>query len=425
MTLTKPSFFTAITSSWALFLGFGVLMLGDGLQNTLLAVRASLEGFPTAVTGLIMSTFYVGFLGGSILTPRIVERVGHIRVFGALASLASAAVLVHGVLVVPVTWGALRLVSGFCLAGLYVVAESWLNDRATNETRGQVLSVYMVITYIGVGGGQLLLNASSPRGYELFILTSVLISLALVPLLLSAGPAPKFTTQWNVRARELYAISPLAVVGTLGTGMAGGALFGMGPVYADSAGLSIAEISLFMTAVVLGAIMLQWPIGHLSDRHDRRQVLIAVTLLAAILATIAIPVMAHESIAATLIVVALFGGLSIPLYSLCIAHANDFLEPEQIVAASGGLVLVSGLGAIVGPVTVSLAMATLGPSGFFWGLAFIHFLIGVFGVYRVIRRRGKPVDEQGPYAPTTPRCSQVAVEWSQHTVLDRLDEEDT
>ena len=164
MTVTKTSFFTAIASSWALFLGFGVLMLGDGLQNTLLAVRASLEGFPTAVTGLIMSTFYVGFLGGSILTPRIVERVGHIRVFGALASLASAAVLVHGVLVTPVTWGALRLVSGFCLAGLYVVAESWLNDRATNETRGQILSVYMVVTYIGVGGGQLLLNAASPRG---------------------------------------------------------------------------------------------------------------------------------------------------------------------------------------------------------------------------------------------------------------------
>lgn len=232
-------------------------MLGDGLQSTLLGVRASLEGFPTAVTGLIMSTFYLGFLGGAVYAPRFVERVGHIRVFGALASLASAAVLIHGIIVTPVAWSLLRLLSGFCLAGLYIVAESWLNDRATNRTRGQLLSIYMVVTYAGVAGGQLLLNAADPQGLQLFILTSVLISVALVPLLLSAGPAPKFSRQSPLSLRALYTISPLGVVGAFATGMASGALFGFGPVYAESSGLSVSQISFFMTAALLGCTVFQ------------------------------------------------------------------------------------------------------------------------------------------------------------------------
>lgn len=400
---------TTTRRSRILLLGFGILMLGDGLQSTLLGVRASLEGFPTAITGLIMSTFYLGFLGGAVFAPRFVERVGHIRVFGALASMASAAVLIHGILVTPLAWSLLRLLSGFCLAGLYIVAESWLNDRATNKTRGQLLSIYMVVSYAGVAGGQLLLNAADPTGLELFILTSVLISVALVPLLLSAGPAPKFSAQSALSLRALYGISPLGVVGAFATGVASGALFGFGPVYAESSGLSVAQISFFMTAVLVGCTLLQWPIGHLSDTSDRRMVISVVTFLSAA-AAIAAAMVSSMSILMLMAIMALFGGLSIPLYSLCIAHANDYLEADQMVAASSGLVLASGVGAILGPITASLSMLLLGPKGFFWWLALIHLLMGVFAVYRMAKRRAKPVQEQSHYAPSTLHGSHVALE---------------
>jgi MFS family permease len=370
---------TTTRRSRSLLFGFGILMLGDGLQTTLLGVRASLEGFPTAVTGLIMSTFYLGFLAGALYAPRVVERVGHIRVFGALASMASASVLIHGIFVTPLAWSLLRLLGGFCLAGLYVVAESWLNDRATNRTRGQLLSIYMVVSYVGYAGGQLLLNAASPGGLELFVLTSVLISIALVPLLLSAGPAPRFSRQSTLSLRKLYVISPLGVVGALATGMASGALFGIGPVYAESTGLSVSQISLFMTAMLLGCTLLQWPIGRLSDALDRRLVISVTTFLAAAAAVAAVPVSAM-SIWTLMVLVAVFGGLAIPLYSLCIAHANDYLEPEQMVAASSALVLASGLGAVLGPISVSLCMSLIGPDGFFWWLAVIHVALGLFAV---------------------------------------------
>jgi MFS family permease len=401
--------------SRTLLFGFGVLMIGDGIQTTLLGVRASLESFPTAVTGLIMSTFYLGFLGGALYAPRVVERVGHIRVFGALASMVSAAVLIHGIFVTPLAWCLLRLLSGFCLAGLYVVAESWLNDRATNRTRGQLLSVYMVVSYVGYAGGQLLLNIADPMGLELFVLTSVLISMALVPLLLSAGSAPTFSKASRLSLRELYDISPLGVIGALVTGIASGGLFGIGPVYAESSGLSVSQISLFMTAMLLGCTLLQWPIGNLSDVLDRRLVITVVAFLAAAAALAAVPISAL-SLWTLFALMVVLGGLAIPLYSLCIAHANDYLEPEQMVAGSGGLVLASGVGAVLGPITASLAMASLGPDGFFWWLAAIHLAIGGFAVYRMNRRRAKPVEDQGHYAPSTPRGSQVAVELAQQVM---------
>lgn len=397
-------------------------MIGDGLQSTLLGVRASLEGFPTAVTGLIMSTFYVGFLGGAVYAPRVVERVGHIRVFGAMASLASAAVLIHGIVVTPLAWSLLRLLSGFCLAGLYVVAESWLNDRASNETRGQLLSVYMVVSYAGYAGGQLLLNTANPGGLELFILTSVLISVGLVPLLLSAGSAPTFSAQVTLGLGKLYRISPLGVMGALATGMASSALFGIGPVYAENSGLSLPEISFFMTAMLLGCTLLQWPIGHLSDLLDRRLVITVVTFLATAAAVAAVPVSALSTWM-LLVLMAVFGGLAIPLYSLCIAHANDYLEPEQMVAASSALVLASGVGAVLGPITASLSMSLLGPDGFFWWLALIHAALGGFAAYRMTKRRAKPIEDQGHYAPSTPHGSRVALEAAQHVMHEDQDDE--
>jgi MFS family permease len=348
----------AITSCWALLLGITLLLLGSGLQGSLLGIRAALEGFATIVTGLIMSGYYVGFVAGSMVAPRLVARVGHVRVFAALGALASTTVLMHALLVEPVTWTVLRLATGFCYAGLYVVTESWLNARADNAMRGQLLAVYVALCLVGMALGQLLLNVADPGGVELFVLVSVLVSLGVVPMLLSTGPTPAYEAPVKVRLRHLLSISPLGVVGLFGTVMVHGAFFGMGPVYAAEAGLSVREISLFMSAMLLGGIVLQWPVGRLSDSLDRRKVIALATLLAAGFALAA--GMAGGSEIGLLVAVALFGGMALPMYSLCLAHANDYLRPEEMVPASGSLILMASFGAALGPASASAAMALFG-----------------------------------------------------------------
>ena len=388
----------AIAATWALLLGMALLMIGNGLQASLVGLRATLEGFSTTTTGLVMSGFYVGFMLGSILTPMALRRVGHVRVFAALAAVASIAALGHAVFVEPVSWTVMRILTGLCYAGLYVVAESWLNDRATNQTRGQLLSVYVVISLGGMGVGQLLLNLASVRGFELFILASILVSVAVVPILLSAGPTPAFTASSRLGLRRLYALSPLGVIGTMGTGLANGVLIGMGAVFGDQAGLSAVQISLFMGAMFLGGLLLQWPIGRLSDRFDRRRVITFVTFLAAFAALGAI-VLSGISETGLFVFIALLGGLSLPLYSLCIAHANDHLEPSQMIAASAGLVLVMGVGASLGPLTAGALMSVVGADGYFWCLAVVHGAIGVFALYRMAARPTLPLDDQALYVP--------------------------
>jgi MFS family permease len=412
--------YLVVRSSWALFLGIAMMMLGNGLQASLLGLRATAEGFATGTTGLVMSAYYLGFLAGSTLTPRIVKNVGHVRVFSALASLASTAALVHAAFVEPWTWGAMRFVTGFCYAGLYIVAESWLNDRATNETRGQLLSVYMLMILGGVTGGQLLLNLADPNGFLLFVLASVLVSLALVPVSLTAGPAPAFDAPSKVGLLELYRISPLGVAGAMATGMAHGVLFAMGAVYADRIGLSVAQVSIFMGAAYLGGMIFQWPIGHLSDRFDRRRVMTAVTLLAAIFAVAAVSV-TSLSVAVLLLVMLLFGGMTLPMYSLCIAHTNDYLDPGQMVAASATLVLVGGLGASLGPPAAAALMALAGPHGFFLALGLIHAAIGGFALYRMSQRAPVPLDEQNPIVPVASGALPVAAALSAKTVRDHMD----
>ncbi len=398
-----------LLSTWALLLGFGILMLGDGLQATLLAVRADQEGFSATTTGLIMSAFYVGFLSGSLLAPKMMVQVGHVRVFAAFAALASAAILVHAVFVQVPVWIALRLVSGFCFAGLYVVAESWLNDRATNATRGKLLSLYMVVTYVGAGGGQLLLNLSDPGGYPLFVLTSILISIAVVPLLLSASESPHHEESVNVRMAELYRISPLGMFGMFMVGLVTATFFALGPVYARRLGLELKEISWFMSAAVAGTVVLQWPIGALSDRFDRRLVLIITSVLAGIAAIICIP-LTGTPIVSLLLAVALFCGLALPLYSVCIAYINDHLDPTQMIAASGTLVLVGGLGAVTGPLLVAMTMDWIGIAGFFWCLALAHLFTGLFGVWRMTRRRARTGGPRLSVTPTGMHASSAAYE---------------
>ncbi|MCP3689783.1 MAG: MFS transporter [Gammaproteobacteria bacterium] len=406
---TSSSFSSALFSSWALLLGFGVLMLGDGLQGTLLAVRADIEGFSATLTGLVMSAFYAGFLLGSVLSPRITAKVGHIRVFAAMAALASASILVHALFVDVYAWIALRLLSGFCFAGLYIVAESWLNDRATNESRGKLLSLYMVVTYLGVGAGQLMLNLAAPTDFPLFILTSVLISVAVVPLLLSAGSPPTFQESVSISVYDLYRISPLGIVSMFVVGLVTATFFALGPVYGQRIGLDIKNISYFMTAAVVGTILLQGPIGVLSDRFDRRIILTIVTLLTSVSAMLC--VFAREySEYVVLLSAGLFGGLAFPLYSVCIAYTNDHLKPNQMIAASGALVLVGGLGAIMGPVLVASIMDSFGEEYLFWSMAGAHALIGIFGLIRMAVRPPVPLDKQGSSTVAAIHPSGAAIE---------------
>jgi MFS family permease len=397
----------AVRSCWALLLGIALMMLGNGLQGSLLGIRASLEGFPTTVTGILMSGYFAGFLVGSVLTPKMVARVGHVRVFAALASLASSAILIHVVWINPTSWTAIRLISGFCYAGLYVVCESWLNDQATNQTRGQLLSVYMVVMLGGAAAGQGLLNVADPAGPNLFILVSVLVSLSLIPMLLSTGRTPLFEAPRPVGIRQLYRVSPTGVVGYFGTMMANGAYFGMGAVYGREIGLSVRDISVFVSLIMLGGMFLQWPLGRLSDAWDRRRVLTGVTFAAALFALLA-SAAAEHSLLGLFVLTALFGGTTLPLYSLCIAYTNDYLDRDQIVQASGTLVLIGGIGAVFGPITAALAMQSFGPPGFFWWMATIHAAIGLFALYRMTRRAAMPLAEQGSYVAVAPRVSPVA-----------------
>ena len=390
--------FAAIRSAWALFVGLGMIMLGNGLQNSLLGIRASAESFSTEITGLVMSAYFLGFLAGAVITPKVVGNVGHVRVFAALASTASAAALVHAVFVDPWIWGVMRFFTGFCYAGLYIVAESWLNDRATNETRGSMLSVYMLVVLGGIAGGQYLLNLSDPNTFVLFVLASVLVSMALVPISVSVGPAPDFSAPTPVGIGALYRTSPLGVVGSLGVGVANGAIFSMGAVYAGLAGLAISQIAVFMSLLILGGMTFQWPIGRLSDKLDRRQVLAGVTFTAALIGVFG-PVLSGGSVLGLYLTGFLLGGMSFPMYSLCLAHTNDYLTPKQMVGASGSLMLVNGTGAIFGPIVAAQVMANAGANSFFTFLGVVHAAVGCFALYRMSQRASVPLEDQGPSVP--------------------------
>lgn len=370
-----------------------------------------------------MSSFYLGFLVGSILTPSIVKSVGHIRVFAALAALASAAILVHALFISTAIWIGLRLTSGFCLAGLYVVAESWLNDKATNETRGQILSLYMIVTYIGVAIGQLLLNYADPSGFPLFILISILISIAVIPLLLSAGATPSFEESSNLKLLELIKISPLGSMGMFVIGFVSAAFFSVGPVYAKQIGLDLEFVSYFMAISVIGTIILQWPIGYLSDQFDRRRIIVIITVLAAGSALLC-SFIGNTSISLLLISVGAFGGLSLPLYSLCVAYTNDRLDPGQMVAASGSLVLISGIGAVLGPFMVSAIMQQFGTRYFFMTLAFVFLLMTILALLRKRARKPTGKTTSSSMIPSAYHYTSTAVENTQQYVKDEYSDDD-
>lgn len=386
-----------------MLLGMGMLMLGAGLQGTLLGLRATLEGFPTIVTGAVMACYYVGYLGGSLAAPRLVQRVGHIRVFAAFTSLASVTILLQGVFVDPWLWGLLRAASGVFFAGIYIIAESWLNARAVNRSRASLLAVYMVVIYLGLGLGQFLLNLADPGTTQLFILSSVLISLALVPTALSAQPAPEFSVPRHIRLLELFEVSPLGVIGVLFAGAISGTLFSLGPLFAAGSGLDTGGVAAFMAASILASVATQFPVGRFSDRFERRKVLVAVCLLSAGSAGAAL-LLVDGPFVLFLFAAAVYGGLSLTIYSQSISHINDQLHPSQMVAASSTLIIVNGVGSVLGPLFIAALMQWWNASAYFVGLALLHLTLASYTLWRTRRRPPVPSAEKTSFVGVQPQA---------------------
>ena len=388
-------------TTWPLLLGMGVLMLGVGLQSTLLGYRATLEDFPTMITGIIMSCYYVGYLFGTVLARRLVRRIGHIRVFAALAACASVAILIQGCFVNPLAWGAMRLLSGLCLAGIYVVAESWLNDRATPGNRGRLFAIYMLVLYCGLGAAQFLLVMSDPSTTAPFMLVSGLISLALVPIVASAQPVPEVATPVGIRFRDLYASSPLGLAGVAVAGMVSAIIFSMGPVFARLIGLDAKGVAFFMAVSILAGACTQYPIGRLSDRMDRRTVIAGVCTLTTIVAGTIVVFPDVQSVV-RLILAALFSGFALTLYSLSVSHVNDKLQATQMVAASSALLLLNGMAAATGPLIAGSLISGFGPRAYFVILGSLTGSLALYDLWRKTRRKPVPKANKAPYVGTEP-----------------------
>ena len=412
------------SNSWALLLGMLFLMIGNGLQGTLIGVRGGIEGFSTFDLSLITSAYFVGFLGGSRLTPEAIRRVGHVRVFAALGSLISAVLILYPAITYPWAWILLRVAIGFGFSGVYVTAESWLNNSTSNETRGQTLSLYMIVQMAGIVAAQGLLNVADPGGYMLFIIPSVLVSLSFAPILLSVVPTPAFETTKQMSLKELYDKSPLGFVGMILLGAVFSAQFGMSSVYAVQIGLSVGQISIFVSALFVGAMVLQYPIGWVSDRMDRRLLILIVAALGAGASLMGL--LFGTNFYALLTAGFLLGGMTNPLYSLLIAYTNDYLEVDEMAAASGGLIFVNGLGAIAGPLVVGWIMTQFG-APWFWGVIMLVLLTMVgYAAFRMTQRSSAYAEEDDydavPYATITPGSTVVAFEAAQEYYVEAAEE---
>ncbi len=414
--------YKTLNNSWPLFLGLGLIMIGNGLQGTLLGVRASIEGFDTATIGLIMSLYYFGFLGGSYLVPKMVSRVGHIRVFTALASLASATVLLHGLYPDPILWAVIRGFTGFAYAGLYIVVESWLNNTSTMKTRGKIFGIYQVISYGGMVLGQFFLNFADPAQIDLFVITSVLVSMALIPISLSSRPAPDFDEPDHLSLRQLFKISPFGLIGSFATGIGTGTLFGLGAVYATTIGMSIAQVSTFMALFIAGGVASQMPIGWMSDRYDRRKVLIGASLASAIFSLLCF-IFSDQWLVLNVMIFFL-GCLSLPIYGLAIAQITDHLTPKQYVAGGSSAILVNGIGAAIGPLIISIIMSIFGIQMYFIAIAVVFTALVVYGIYRTQRAEAIPLEDQGDHItmPVRPTPMSMSITEEGHAIMKQMDD---
>jgi MFS family permease len=406
-----------IRSAWPLLLGLLLLLVGNGIQGTLLGIRGSIEGYDASTMAWVMSAYFAGFLLGSQRAPVLIRRVGHVRVFAALASMISAVFILYAAAPNPWAWVFMRFVVGFCFSGVYVVTESWLNESSTNQNRGKALSLYVIVQMLGMISAQGILNFGDPSGYSLFVLMSVLVSISFMPILLYVRQAPPFASTKPMTLRRLFETSPLGCIGIFLLGGVFAALIGMASVYGTEKGLSISEISIFVAAIYAGGLALQFPIGIVSDRMDRRQVIVGITAAGAVLGTIALPF--SNSYPVIVFLGFLFGAVANPLYSLLIAYTNDYLEHADMAAASGGMLFLNGLGATLGPILIGWMMRTWGASAFFVYMIVLLAAIALFAMFRMTRRATPSVADTMPYAPVTPQASPVALEVAQEVAIER------
>ena len=400
--------YSLLKGTWALFFGVAMIMLANGLQGSLIGVRASIEGYSAASAGIILTGYYAGFLSGALLIPRRIKSVGHVRMFAALASIASISILLHSIHVSFFGWFLMRFISGMCFVGMYTVAESWINDLSENNNRGKALSIYMMVSMAGSAVGQLFLNIANPETASLFMLVSILISISLVPILIVVSKQPDFSVTEFLNIKQLYEASPLGVIAAMMTGLAHGTLWGIGTIYGLKSGLSIEQVSIFMFTFIIGGALNQYLIGYLSDTYDRRTIIVIVAFLAGIFSILAL--IFGNTFSVLVAITFIFGGLTVPLYALSIAHTNDFLSKREMVAASSGLQLAGGIGLTMGPILGGLAIDIIGASGFWIYLFLIHTSLGLFGIYRMTIRTAVPLEDQGSTVLVSSRASPVSME---------------
>lgn len=412
--------FNVLMGVWALLLGIVMIMLGNGMQFTLVGLRGGLESFSSGSLAVVTSGYFIGFLSGARVTPVMIQRVGHVRVFAALGSFMSAGLIALPLLVEPWAWTIFRILIGFCMSGIYVVAESWLNAAATNESRGKVLSAYMIAQTLGIIGAQGLLTLGDAATSTLFIVASILVSLSFAPILLSATAVPQVQVAKPMALSGLYAGSPLGTVGIFVLGSVYATQSGMGAVFGTQIGMTASQIALFVAMLFAGALVLQYPIGWLSDRMDRRTLIVGASAVGAACCVLAwsagdslVPLMAAAFVA---------GGVTTPLYALLLAYTNDALDADDMPAASGGLVFTFGLGAIVGPLIAGWAMEGLSPYAFWLVLSGSFALIALYALYRMTQSTATLVDDTESYLNVLPTASAVvieaAAEWAEENADD-------
>ncbi|SHM06024.1 Predicted arabinose efflux permease, MFS family [Paracoccus solventivorans] len=397
---------TVLRTTWPLLLGILLFMVGNGMQGTLLGVRGGIEGIPTSLMSVVMAGYFGGFVLGSLAVPPMIQRVGHVRVFAALGSLISAVLILYAAAPHWIAWAVLRLLIGFCFCGVYITAESWVNASATNETRGQAMSAYFIMQMLGLVTGQALLNVGDPAGWMLFVIPSVLVSLAFTPILLAQVQAPRFEQIKPMSLPRLYRASPLGCVGIFLVGGVFSALLGMGAVWGAVIGLDVKQISAFVAAISVGGLLAQYPIGWLSDRLDRRKLIIALSGFGAAVA--AVVAVAELGIWGYLLAAALVGGVANPVYALLIAYTNDFLDASDMAAASAGLLLVNGAGSVFGPILTGWLMTLIGPEGFWIYMAVLLAMLTAYGAWRMTQRATPSLDQN--FAVLMPAATPVAVE---------------
>lgn len=401
----------------ALLIGVSILMTGQGLQGTLLPVRASLEAFSTVSIGLMGAAYFLGFTLGCLKGGDLVKRVGHVRVFLAMTALGSSAPLVHGLLLNPAAWGLLRMLTGFCFAVLYVVIESWLNESSTNENRGVVFSTYVMISLSVLAAGQMMTLLYEPTGFQLFAIASVLVSLGAIPVALSTAPTPAQPHSVELNLPKLYRISPAASIGCLTTGLANGAFWSLAPLFTESVSSQTSLAAWFMTSTVIGGALFQWPLGYASDKIGRRKILLVAAVIGVVISIFVFDAVDNLTFVTTNLVGFAWGAIAFPLYAISVAHANDYVDADDYVMVSSGLLLLYGLGAIVGPFVASAIMTATDGSGLYVFTGAVHLAMVVFVIHRMIRRESVPDEQQiafGDALATAHTASCVYEEEIQH-----------